>query len=189
MSEQETTQKHPGGRPLLFESVEALQERIHAYFADCEPHPELVTRYEYFQKEVDVEVIDRKSGKTEIVKRLEDDLSVPPRPIREWEISQPKPYTITGLAVFLGTSRQTLINYENRDEYFDTIKGAKDRIEQYWENQLLGSHATGPIFNLKNNYGWEDTQKFDHTTKGKQLPNTIIRDKARSILEHEPTEA
>ena len=35
---------------------------------------------------------------------------------------QERPYTISGLALFLDTSRRTLLNYEKRQEYFHTIK-------------------------------------------------------------------
>ncbi|MCB0280690.1 MAG: DNA-packaging protein [Calditrichaeota bacterium] len=73
-----------------------------------------------------------------------------------------EPYTITGLALALNTSRQTLINYENREKYFDTIKNAKLRVENYAEKKLFTGHATGPIFALKN-FGWEDSQNHAHS--------------------------
>lgn len=73
-----------------------------------------------------------------------------------------KPYTMTGLAIALDTSRQTLINYSNKEEYFDTIKKVKDKVEQYAEEKLFtGSNTAGVIFNLKNNYGWVDRQEVD----------------------------
>lgn len=148
--------KHPGGRPLKFKSVKELQEKIDAYFADCDPHPEQVIRYEWHKK---TEVVKDAKGKE---KEIEvDDRSVKPKEIIEWSMSNQKHYTITGLANFLQTSRETLINYENRDEFFDTIKAAKARCEEQWENLLIGSNATGPIFNLKNNYGWKDKTELE----------------------------
>lgn len=73
------------------------------------------------------------------------------------EVPDPKPYTISGLAYFLGTSRQTLLNYEERDEFFDTIKHAKAKIEAFVEESLWTPKVTaGVIFNLKNNFGWVD---------------------------------
>ena len=73
-----------------------------------------------------------------------------------------KPYTITGLAIALDTDRQTLINYENRDEFFDTIKKVKQKVENYAEERLFtGNNTAGVIFNLKNNYGWVDKQEVD----------------------------
>ena len=74
-----------------------------------------------------------------------------------------KPYTVSGLAYALGTNRQTLINYEDKEEFFDTIKRAKAKIECYNEEMLYNKNipTTGVIFNLKNNYGWKDRQEID----------------------------
>ena len=74
-----------------------------------------------------------------------------------------KPYTVSGLAYALGTNRQTLINYEAKEEFFDTIKGAKARIELFNEEMLYNKDVstTGVIFNLKNNYGWKDKQEIE----------------------------
>ena len=75
------------------------------------------------------------------------------------------PYTVTGLALALGMSRQALINYENRDEFVDTIKKAKQRVEAYIEKKMYGNNVTGLIFNLKNNFGWVDRQEIEqHNT-------------------------
>jgi hypothetical protein len=71
-----------------------------------------------------------------------------------------KPYTITGLGLALDMSRQDLINYSKKDKFFDTIKKAKMRVENYLEERLINdTSATGIIFNLKNNYGWKDKQE------------------------------
>ena len=74
-----------------------------------------------------------------------------------------KPYSITGLAFYLGTNRQTLINYEEKENYFDTIKNAKARIEASYEERALinESNAVMSIFTLKNNFDWKDKQEFD----------------------------
>ena len=56
-------------------------------------------------------------------------------------------------------SRQDLINYSKDKEFFDTIKKAKLKIENYLEEHLVTDNSvTGIIFNLKNNYGWKDKQ-------------------------------
>lgn len=71
-----------------------------------------------------------------------------------------EPYTVTGLALSLDMSRQDLINYSKKDEFVDTIKKAKMRVENYLEKRLIkDSSCTGIIFNLKNNYGWRDKQE------------------------------
>lgn len=86
-----------------------------------------------------------------------------------------EPYTITGLALALDTSRETLLDYEAKEEFSDTIKRAKLKCHNYAENFLYtGKNATGAIFNLKNNYGWRDKTETDLTTNGKDLPTPIL---------------
>jgi len=73
------------------------------------------------------------------------------------------PPTITGLALHLDTTRQTLMDYEYRDAFTDTVKKAKLRCENYAEIQLFkGSNVAGVIFNMKNNYGWKDKREVEH---------------------------
>ena len=76
-----------------------------------------------------------------------------------------KPVTITGLALALDTSRETLCEYGERPEFVDTVKRAKLRVEQFAEEQLyLLKNATGAIFALKN-FGWKDSQSRELTGK------------------------
>jgi len=71
------------------------------------------------------------------------------------------PFTITGLALHLGTSREGLLNYQETDEFFDTIKRAKSMCEDYSEIQLFnGKNQAGAIFSLKN-FGWRDKTESD----------------------------
>lgn len=66
--------------------------------------------------------------------------------------------TICGLALHLGfVSRQSLLDYEGySEEFFDTIKTAKSRIEAYYEEHLVENNAAGSIFALKN-FNWKDS--------------------------------
>lgn len=64
-------------------------------------------------------------------------------------------WTITGLALALDTTRQTLINYEEKEEFIDTIKKLKTKIENQYEISLRKSGRSGDIFGLKN-FGWKD---------------------------------
>ena len=68
-----------------------------------------------------------------------------------------KPYTMSGLAYALDMDRKSLLNYSKDEKFFPTIKKAKQKIEQQLEENLyrLGNNS-GIIFNLKNNYGWQD---------------------------------
>jgi hypothetical protein len=73
------------------------------------------------------------------------------------------PYTITGLALALDTSRETLCDYEGKDEYSDAIKRAKLMCQNYAEQRLyMGGQAAGPIFALKN-FGWSDKHEVEHS--------------------------
>lgn len=72
------------------------------------------------------------------------------------------PLTVTGLALALDTTRETIMDYQEKDEYSDTIKRAKLRVQNYAEKRLFGNNATGPIFALKN-FGWSDKQE-QHVT-------------------------
>jgi hypothetical protein len=76
-----------------------------------------------------------------------------------------KPYTITGLCVYLNICRDTLSEYAKDERFSDTIKKAKDKVENYIEeNSLIGKlNPTVSIFNLKNNFGWKDSQEIKHS--------------------------
>lgn len=92
--------------------------------------------------------------------------------------------TITGLAMALGLSRQGLLDYSNKDEFVDTIKKAKQKVEASLEQRLFGGAVAGTIFNLKNNFGWKDQQDIkvdgnmnhNHTIK-EQINFDAVREK------------
>ena len=75
-----------------------------------------------------------------------------------------KPYTMSGLAYYLGIDRKTLINYSKNEEYFHTIKKARDKVQMQLEENALSNKAnpTFTIFNLKNNFDWKD--KIEHSS-------------------------
>lgn len=132
------------GRPLKFKSAKELQAKIEEYFTSC---------FEEWWVQV-------KDGEGYTWQARTD---------RHGNIMmrQVRPFTISGLAVHLGTSRQTLLNYAEKDDFFDTITRAKARIENYTEEQLFNTEArniAGIQFNLKNNYTkWSDKQELEHS--------------------------
>jgi hypothetical protein len=142
--------KSKGGRPLMFQTVEELQTKIDAYFADCDPHMEERTEWIYARDE---------SGK---LKKDEYGLSYLVE-VTHKVLTEQKPYLITGLALALGTSRETLLEYQERPEFVDTIKEAKLRCQTYTEGRLHTNAPTGAIFSLKNNYGWQDQTEVKHS--------------------------
>jgi hypothetical protein len=82
--------------------------------------------------------------------------------------------TMSGLALALDVDRKTVLNYSNKDDYFPTIRKARAIIENNLEKNLYGNSVTGLIFNLKNNFGWNDKQELDHTSNGKTLNNWSV---------------
>ena len=82
----------------------------------------------------------------------------------ECDLTEPKrPYTVPGLAYFLGfESRHSIQDYKDNPKFSPTIKKALGRIEtQRVENLVNGrGSAPGCIFDLKNNFGYQDKQEI-----------------------------
>lgn len=122
------------GRPPMYETKEEMEEKIEAYFQECEGEP-------FF-----------------------DDNGRPLR-ARNGTIlyrKQPKPPTVTGLALALGfTTRLSLLNYQGKPEFMNTITRAKTQIEEYAEMRLYDRDGVnGAKFSLINNFkGWRDKPK------------------------------
>ena len=97
-----------------------------------------------------------------------------------------KPYTMSGLSYYLGISRQTLVNYSNQDQFFDTIKKARDRVQMQLEENALSNKAnpTFTIFNLKNNFDWKD--KIEHSSSEVENINKNISNIANLLNNPKP---
>jgi len=132
--------KHPGGRPPMYTSPDQIKRLIDQYFEDCKGIP-----------------LTDKEGNPVLTK---------------W--GQPvmihsKPPTITGLALALGfNSRQSLLNYQDKPEFMDTITQAKARVEEYVESRLFDKDgANGAKFSLTNNFkGWREKQQTEISGPG-----------------------
>lgn len=75
-----------------------------------------------------------------------------------------RPPTVTGLALALGfTTRTSLLNYQGKKEFMDTITRAKSMVEAYAEERLFDRDGSnGARFSLVNNFkGWSDRPKTD----------------------------
>ena len=79
------------------------------------------------------------------------------------EVMNPAPYTMSGLAVALGMDRRSLLNYSKKEQFFPTIKEARDKVEADIEERMNDKQTFTPglIFNAKNNFGWVDAQRVD----------------------------
>jgi hypothetical protein len=88
--------------------------------------------------------------------------------------------TISGLVRYCGfCNRASFYDYENREEFSNTIKAARNRIEEEYEELLQQGLGVGAIFALKN-FGWVD--KTEHEMSGPDgapliPPMVIFKDK------------
>ena len=110
-----------GGRPFKFTDPVELRRMIQNYFDWCDPH----------QEERLVESGVNQQSQTIFTKRM--------------IMTSQKPYTTSGLARALGTTRRTLLDYEDlnhyteeipedvRQELIHTIGDAKRRVEEFAE--------------------------------------------------------
>jgi hypothetical protein len=138
------------GRPPKYKTKEEIQEKIDAYFESCKG----TVRYDD-----DGNVLIDKFG----------------RPV----IFDERPLTITGLALALGfNSRQTLLNYQGKKEFMDTIMRAKAQVEQYAEERLFDKDgANGAKFSLANNFeGWKEKQQIDADVSSELTINIELSD-------------
>jgi hypothetical protein len=77
--------------------------------------------------------------------------------------AEDKPFTVNGLALALGMTRETLLRYGEKDGFSDAVKAIRAKLEDHWESRLAGGNAAGTIFWLKNQ-GWSD--KTEQTISG-----------------------
>jgi len=93
------------------------------------------------------------------------------------EVMNPAPYTMAGLALRLGMDRRSLLNYSKKDEFFLTIKAARDRVEADVEERMNDKQTFTPglIFNAKNNFGWIDKTEQDVTSNGNTLAPVLVQ--------------
>lgn len=143
-------EKKKVGCPPMYKSVEQMQEKIEEYFELCEGEP--------FYNEHGVPLV---TDKGYLIYKIE-----------------PKPPTVTGLALALGfASRQALLNYQGKDEFNDTITRAKSRVEEYAESRLFDKEGSnGAKFSLANNFeGWREKQDVNVEGNMKTSGSTVIK--------------
>lgn len=128
--------KNKGGRPPKYKNKEEIEGLIEQYFKDCEGIP--------FTNDDGTPMM---TDKGYIIYR-----------------KQPHPPTVTGLALALGfSSRLSLLNYQGKAEFVNTITRAKSYIEEYAERRLFDRDGVnGAKFSLINNFkGWSEHPKED----------------------------
>lgn len=88
--------------------------------------------------------------------------------------AEDKPYTVNGLALALGMTRETLLRYGEKEAFSDAVKQVRGKLEDHWETRLAGPNATGTIFWLKNQ-GWSDKTEQEISGKGGGAIETVTR--------------
>ncbi len=91
----------------------------------------------------------------------------------------PRPYTIEGLSVHLGITRQALLNYEKKEgyePYFNVVTHAKDFIKQRLVEAAIAGITKESFskFLLINSSDYADKSEVDHTTAGQSLNDLKI---------------
>ncbi len=150
------------GRPPYFKKPEDIQVLVDQYFKDCEGRPLLDENGQVF-RDKDGEVI----------------------------FLGARPPTVTGLALALGFhSRQSLLNYQGKPSFMDTITRAKSRVEAYAEERLFDREgARGAEFTLKFNFRWDKGHDEDDSGDGEGgvvlIPTVMDEDSGESSGEKE----
>ena len=144
------------GRPPIYKTANEIEEKIDAYFKECEGE---------ILKDDNGKTVLNKFGNPVVINR--------------------KPPTVTGLALALGfTSRLDLLRYQGKEEFCNTITRAKSMVEQYAEERLFDRDGSnGAQFSLRNNFkGWDADKKNDDSGDGKI---TIVNNIPRSEKQNE----
>lgn len=139
------------GRPPKYTNSEEIQDKIDKYFQECKGE---------ILKDEDGNVIFDKYGQPVVLN------AVPP--------------TITGLALALGfATRKSLLEYQGKAEFVNTITRAKSLIEKYTEERLFDRDGVqGAKFSLINNFkDWSEKQDIGITGEVVKIIDDIPRGK------------
>jgi hypothetical protein len=151
--------KNKGGRPPKFNSADEFNKKIKHYF-------DTITKTDLAFRSVVVGYEDEEQKKPiyeqqPVLNNAGEQVSY----TTYFEIP-----SITGLCQHVGITRDTWKAYESREEFIDSIKKAKDKIEKYNIEQLYRKdQVTGIIFNLKNNFGWADKQEIESSNLNRNI--------------------
>ena len=83
---------------------------------------------------------------------------------------------VEGLAYYMDTTRKTILDYENKEEFSYTIKKAKDKIFYFKKQAAFKGkiHPTIFIFDSKNNHGYTDKQEIESTNKNLNIEVDVL---------------
>ena len=105
------------------------------------------------------------------------------RKLKRFEGEKLKPFTLSGICVYLDICMDTWAEYSKKQEYAEPIKRAKARVMNHVEEGMMnGTLSTiGSIFNLKNNFGWVDKIEVNTTTSSDQLNQDDIQTRINEL--------
>ena len=133
------------GQPRKYKTVEEMKSRIQYYF-------DSITRDT-------LKVIKKNIGTEDEPEYIEEPYlnNAGEQVIYTEFIKQP---SVIGMCLFLGIHRDTLCEYEKREDYTDTIREAKQIIvSQKLEMLPLMKNPRGLMFDLSANYGMHEKVK------------------------------
>lgn len=149
------------GRPPKYESAEKLEAAISAYFKSCWEYRPVISQFGPV-------MVNETPGDPDSKKVI----------LYEWV--RVRPYTVTGLALACGMDRHQLLNYGEKEEFYHTIKRAKEHCQQFAEEMLFElKNSSGAQFSLMNNWNWKAKSEQDMNIKG----NLEIAERAQRARE------
>lgn len=138
------------GRPRVYETPEELLRAVEDYFGRISRTVDVTELVDSGKKDSDGHAIyvpvKVQNDDGEVIRRVE--FLVPP--------------SITDLCLELGITKQTWVNYRNREGYRQVAEWAKTRVESYLRRESLTrtKGLQGVIFNLEQNF--KDEEKKEH---------------------------
>jgi len=136
------------GRPKKYRTEQELEKAVERYFASISyQEPVVVTMATGYTDP---------SGNAETVRRmLTDGPEGTGCPVTVTKyIEEP---SVAALCLYLGISKDTWAEYGKDEKLHPVTERTKVRMEAHLVDQLArGKHVQGVMFNLKNNYGWNE---------------------------------
>lgn len=142
---------------MKYKTVEELQAIVDAYFYECDPHWIDQEYWDYPFIEEKEESLEPQGHGGALKRTRKRDYDAGMVLMTRKVLTAQQPYTMAGLALRLGMSRQGLMEYKAKDRFSDAIKRARSKVGEYNEIMLhQGKNAAGAIFNLKVNFGYHE---------------------------------
>ena len=169
------------GRPAKYNNPTAFAKQVEAYFASITTLRPVTERIPLVDEQGH-ELLDSKGKPAycirQVVNRAGESM------VREEYLIPP---TILGLCRWLKISRETWRKYGRREGFAEVVTSARERIEQYLEEELV-SRSTGlqgVILNLTSNYGWSNKQvvEMGEDTREALWENKSLADKLSLVQE------